>query len=384
MNRVPHAVWIDVVPAALSANARALKARVGGGKLAVVVKANAYGHGLSIAAPAFIAGGADWLVVDHASEASAVRALSGLHDIPLYVCGPTFDFQAPTLVDARARVVVYSAVQVAALAAASRAAGVVTPVHLKIETGTHRQGLSLPDALALATLVNDSVGVVLEGVATHFADIEDTTDLRFAHSQRDAWLAAHRALIAAGHRVPIVHAANSAATVLDASTHGTLVRTGIAAYGLWPSKETYAAYLERPSHDVKLVPALSWRARLAQVKDVPAGGYVGYGRTFRATRASRIAIVPVGYFDGYDRRLSNTAHVLVHGARAPVRGRVCMNMIMVDVTDIPHAHAGDIATLVGADGDEHIAIEQLAAWMGTIHYEAVSRLSPELPRVAWS
>ncbi len=192
----------------------------------------------------------------------------------------------------------------------------------------------------------------------------------------------------------MVHSANSAATLLDERTHGDLVRVGIAAYGLWPSKETQAAWLERrmsssdgnstlpPGENPQLAPVLSWRARLAQVKDVPAGGYVGYGRTFRATHASRIAIVPVGYHEGYDRRLSNIAHVLVDGVRCPVRGRVCMNMIMIDVTDVPQAVPGAVATLLGSDGEERVSAEQLAAWMGTIHYEVVSRIHPSVPRRA--
>jgi alanine racemase len=380
--------WLEVDARALAHNARTLKARLrekGSDKsrLGVVVKANAYGHGLAQCAPALVLGGADWLIVDHASEATEVRAVAGLADIPLYVCGPTFPHDAQRLVDARARVVVYDAEQVQAFAAASRAAGVLTPLHLKIETGTHRQGLELPDALALAARIEDTDGVFLEGIATHFADIEDTTDHRYADTQREALFSAKRVLVEAGHGVEIVHAANSAATLIDDSTHGDLVRAGIASYGLWPSKETFASWQERhvgrpvPT----LEPALSWRARLAQVKDVPAGAYVGYGRTYRTTRASRIAIVPVGYHEGYDRRLSNVAHVLVRGVRAPVRGRVCMNMIMVDVTDAPGARAGDTATLLGADGDERISAEQLASWMGSIHYEVVARLHPSQPRI---
>ena len=126
---------------------------------------------------------------------------------------------------------------------------------------------------------------------------------------------------------------------------------------------------------------MSWRARLTQVKDVPAGGYVGYGRTYRATHASRIAIIPVGYHEGYDRRLSNVGHVIVDGVRCPVRGRVCMNMIMVDVTDVDSARPGTVATLMGEMGDERVSAEQLASWMGTIHYEVTSRIHPVVPRL---
>ena len=227
----------------------------------------------------------------------------------------------------------------------------------------------------------------LEGLTTHFADIEDTTDHRFADRQLAQLLEAR---VATGGDDLLLHSANSAATLLDERTHGDLVRVGIAAYGLWPSKETQAAWLERrmsssstlpPGDSPVLTPVLSWRARLTQVKDVAAGGYVGYGRTFRATHATRIAIVPIGYHEGYDRRLSNVAHVVVDGVRCPVRGRVCMNMMMIDVTDAPAARPGAVATLLGDDGDERVSAEQLAAWMGTIHYEVTSRVHPAVPRL---
>lgn len=369
------ASWREVSASALLHNVGTLRALAGTAKLGVVVKADAYGHGLAPACAAFVEAGVDWLIVNFAHEAAAVRAVLA-RDVPLYVCGTVFPHDAPTLVEARARVVLYDPLVAAALSAASTARGVVTPVHLKIETGTNRQGLHVGDALALAMQVRALGGLTLEGLTTHFADIEDSTDHRFAHGQLAVLHEAKRALAAAGFAVPMVHSANSAATILDEGTRGDLVRVGIAAYGLWPSKETLAAFSERHGRaPPTLVPALSWRARLAQVKDVPAGAYVGYGRTFRTTRASRIAVVPVGYHEGYDRRLSNVGHVLVRGQRAPVRGRVCMNMLMVDVTDVPGAAAGDVATLLGVDGDERVSAEQLASWMGTIHYEVVSRIN---------
>jgi alanine racemase len=324
----------------------------------------------------------DWLIVNFAAEATAVRAL-GLSAVPLYVCGTWFPIDAEALVAARARAVVVDDAQLAALSAASASAGVTTPVHVKIETGTHRQGLAVDRAIALARRAATLPGLSLEGITTHFADIEDTTDHGFADRQLEGLLQARAAFEAAGLPAPLLHAANSAATILDARTHGQLVRVGIAAYGLWPSKETLTAFRERRAGTTppSLAPVLSWRARLAQVKDVPAGGYVGYGRTWRATRPSKIAVLPVGYHEGYDRRLSNSAHVLVRGVRAPVRGRVCMNMTMVDVTDVPDVAVGDVATLLGSDGDERVSAEQLAAWMGTIHYEVVARIHGGQPVV---
>jgi alanine racemase len=376
MDEEVHASWREMSAGAVEHNVRTLRSLCGTAKLGVVVKADAYGHGLEHAAPAFAAAGVDWLIVNFAREARAVRALKGCDAVPLYVCGTVFPHEARDVVHARARTVLYDVDVARALDAASAAQGVVTPVHVKIETGTHRQGLEIPDALALAKTVREQMKhLVVEGITTHFADIEDSTDHRFADAQWQGLVDARRAFAEAGFGQLVAHAANSAATILETKTHADLVRAGIAAYGLWPSKETLAAWRERQTGTAPtLLPVLSWRARLAQVKAVPAGAYVGYGRTYRTTRPSKIAIIPVGYHEGYDRRLSNTAHALVRGVRAPVRGRVCMNMSMIDVTDVPDVKAGDVATLLGADGDERVSAEQLAGWMGSIHYEVVARI----------
>lgn len=379
--------WCEVSTSALEANARAFKARVGEALLGVVVKADAYGHGLVLAARALLAGGADWLIVNALHEAEALRQ-AGV-DAPLHVVGNVPVFQAERAVRAGVRMVVYDPEVVQAVAAAARAAGAVVPLHVKVETGNHRQGLELPEALALGRMIARTDGVRLEGVATHYADIEDTTDHRFAMSQVGRFEEALAAFASEGMAAPIPSTANSAATILWPRTHGKLVRVGIAAYGLWPSTETYAAALALPEQREgrggflpELRPALSWRARITQVKTVPAGAWIGYGRTYRCTHATRIAIVPVGYHEGYDRRLSNLAHALVGGVRAPVRGRVCMNMAMIDVSDVPTVEVGQVVTLLGRDGEERVSAEDLARWCGTINYEIVSRIHPIVPRVA--
>ena len=397
--------WCEVDVAALRHNSQTLRRRLrGNAALGQVIKADAYGHGLAQVAPV-LADEADWLIINSAHEALALRAIVG--PTPrLYCCGPTLPFEAEAIVEASSDVVVVASAQIEALARAAQAAKKVVGLHIKVETGTHRQGVDVEETLALATLIGGLEGVVLRGLTTHYADIEDTTDHRFADRQTAGLERARAAVVDAGHPRPMIHAANSAAVLLDARTHHDLVRAGISTYGLWPSKETQAAWLEqrlrehksqppRPAGDVvqsaggndddevpTLIPVLRWRALLNQVKSVPAGGYVGYGRTYRATHPSRIAIVPVGYHEGYDRRLSNVGHVLVDGVRCPVRGRVCMNMMMVDVTDVPSATMGSVATLLGSDGDETISAEQLAGWMGTIHYEVTSRIHPSVPRIS--
>lgn len=382
--------WCEVSTAALTHNVAELRRRTQplGARLGVVVKADAYGHGLEIASRAFVAAGVDWLIVNSLDEAERVRA-AGL-DVPLYIVGPLAPFQADRIVATGARHVAYDKDLVDAVAAASRAAGTVTPLHLKVETGNHRQGLEPGDVVALAKVIAATEGVVLEGLSTHYADIEDTTDHRFALVQLQRFDDTVAAVRTAGIAVAITNSANSAATILWPKTHAGLVRVGLAAYGLWPSPQTYAAALALEAEDrqgrggylPELRPALTWKARLAQVKDVPAGGWIGYGRTYRASRASRIGIVPVGYHEGYDRRLSNLGHMLVDGVRAPVRGRVCMNMTMIDVGDVAQAKAGDVVTLLGREGDEAVTAEDLGRWMGTINYEVVSRIHGSVPRVA--
>ena len=219
----------------------------------------------------------------------------------------------------------------------------------------------------------------------HFADIEDTTDHRFARRQIEAFDEACERIRSSGPVAEpfIRHAACSAAAVLFASTHLELVRVGISQYGLWSSKETYVACLEQGKPTMPLEPALTWKTRIAQVKDVPEGADVGYGRTWRATRSSRIAVLPVGYHEGLDRRLSNTGHVLIHGKRAAIRGRVCMNMCMVDVTDVPGAEVGSDVVLIGGEGDERVSVEHHARWCGSIAYEIVARLHPAIKRVGF-
>jgi alanine racemase len=177
------------------------------------------------------------------------------------------------------------------------------------------------------------------------------------------------------------HMSCTASTILFPEPEFNLARVGIGLYGLWPSKETYLSSVLEKKEPPSLKPVLSWKARIAQIKKVPAGAFIGYGCTYRTTRPTVLAVIPVGYYDGYDRRLSNTAHVLVKGRRAPVRGRVAMDFFMADVTDIPGIKLEDEATLLGADGRERIAAEDLASLAGTIGYEVLARINPLIPRI---
>ena len=363
--------WCEIDASALHVNLRYLRRQLtSGALLGVVVKSNAYGHGMVLCAREFLRAGADWLVVNAVSEATNLRQ-SGIQ-APLYICSRVPPASAVQVVRCEARVVICDPLEALALAQAGRAAGRPVRVHIKLETGTHRQGISLTAALELARLVERLEGVVLEGLTTHYADSENAADSSFTRQQVAVFEEGCRAFAAQGIALPMVHSANSAATLRWPQVHGSLVRVGLAAYGLWPFAQTSAK---------GLVPALSWRVRVGQLKEVPTGGYIGYGRTFQASRPMRIGILPVGYYEGFDRRLSNLAYVLVNGRRALVRGRICMDMALVDVSDIPGVETGTVATLLGRDGTEEITADQWAGWMGSINYEAVARIHPDQPRL---
>ncbi len=388
--------WIELDRAALHHNIQVLRQGAAhGGQaplLCVMVKGNGYGHGLIAATRCFLEAGVEWLGVHDIFELQDLRA-AGI-EAPVYIVGHLSPQQVPFAVALGARFVLYDGEVLAAASAAARQQSVTARVHIKVETGNNRQGLRHDAALAMARAVAADPHLELEGFATHFADIEDTTNHRFAHEQLDRFTACVDAvrqelsLPPAGHPDDklLAHASNTAALLLWPEVCGRLVRCGIGAYGLWPSKETYLSVCQLGRNPVELRPALTWKTVIAQVRDVPVGEYVGYGRTFRAVRPTRIAILPIGYYDGYDRGLSNVAKVLIAGQRAPVIGRIAMNMTAVDVTDSPVARAGSEVVLLGgqtgADGSDgdRISAEEMAGWLGTIHYEVTTRIAERIER----
>ncbi len=372
--------WVEIDAGALRNNIAEFKRRLGAGpRFGAVVKSNAYGHGMIEVARVAASASADWLCVNNVDEGVALRK-AGL-ELPILVMGYVPLDGLGEVVEHALQPIVYNLETLERLEAIASSRGATVGVHIKIETGTHRQGVLERDVPAFVARLQAARSLKLAGVTTHFANIEDTTSHVFAESQIAAFSRVADA-IAAQHPVPVLrHNACSAAVLLFNRTHLDLVRVGISLYGLWPSKETYVSCLERGKPSLDLKPVLTWKTRIAQVKQVPEGEYVGYGCAWRATRTTKIAVLPVGYYEGYDRELSGLAHVLVRGKRAPLRGRVCMNMCMVDVTDIPGVGLEDEVTLLGRQGDERITAEQLAGWRGTIAYEIVARIHPSLPRV---
>jgi len=372
--------WIEISSAAIAHNVALFRGLLSPGTaLLAVVKANAYGHGLDHVVRACRSAGVGWFGVHSADEVVGLRrsAFSG----PVLIMGYLTPGQVEAVVDPEVHVLLSSESVLEALAAHGRRLGVSLPVHIKVDTGTHRQGVPPEDAAAFAERVR-AAGLRVAGLATHFANIEDTTDHSYAQGQLQSFRTALAAVRAAVGPVPHVHTACSAAALLFREADFTMARVGISLYGHWPSKETYLSWLLAHGCDsVKLEPALAWRARVGQVKSVGEGSPIGYGLTYRPTRRSRIAVLPVGYSDGYPRALSNRARVVIRGRPAPVIGRVAMNITLVDVTDIPDVAESDVVTLIGTDGNERVTVEELAELAGTINYELLARLSPLTARV---
>ncbi|HUV29594.1 MAG TPA: alanine racemase [Acidobacteriota bacterium] len=372
--------WIELSRSALYRNLDSLTRLAGGRQMAVSVKANAYGHGLpdivSLLEPRR---DVEYLTVHSLEEAIASRDAGWSRKIMVLGLVPTDSLEA--VLQYRLEPVVFTRESLTGLGRLAAKAGTRIPTHVKLETGTNRQGILETELPAFAAIYKKypSLGGP-QGASTHFANIEDTTSHEYAEYQLKNFHRLVAAMTRLGIKPKLRHTAASAALILFDKTRLDLVRPGIAVYGHWPSKETYLTYRLQGGTDDIFAPVLSWKTRITQLKRLAVDSFVGYGCTYRTSAPARLAVLPVGYWDGYDRFLSNRSHVLIRGRRSPVRGRVCMNITMADVTDNKGAALGDVATLIGRDGREQVTAEQLGEWAQTINYEILARLSSAVVR----
>jgi len=370
--------WVEVSKAALIANAKVFKRRVKDGvAVMAVVKSDAYGHGLVEVAKT-VQPHLDWFGVDNVDEGLMLKK-AGIKK-PILILGFTPSWRMAEAVKAGLRMTVSTVEQARAAKAAAAKARKTGRLHVKVETGTTRQGADLRELPEVARVIRSSKQLVLEGVSTHYANIEDATDHDYAAGQLEAYQNALRILEAHGIVPEIRHTACTAAAILYPDTYFNLVRLGIGLYGIWPSLETRVE-AEARGLEIELTPALAWKTRIAQVKSVKRGTPVSYGLTERMARDGKVAVLGIGYWDGYDRGLSSVGEVLVSGRKAKVIGRVCMNMCMIDVSDIPNVKAEDEVILLGASGKLAVTAEEIAAKLETIPYEVVTRINPLLPRI---
>lgn len=364
-----HPVWAEIDLSAIRHNIGVLRSIAAGAEVMGVVKGYAYGHGNPECAAAMLGGGATRLGVARVAEALHLRE-AGI-EAPIHVFTEPPPHAAETLVANDLVAAVYTEPFASALSDAAVAAGRKVPVHVKLDTGMHRVGLlsdDIPGAIERLALLP---GLEIEGVWSHLA-VADVPDHPFTRKQLDLFAELVARIEGAGIEVRYRHIANSAATMSVPESHYDLVRCGIASFGLWPSPALA---------DMKdLRPALSLRARVNMTKRLQAGEALSYGLRYEVEREGRVVTVPAGYADGYDRRLSGRADVLVRGKRYKVSGTVCMDQFMVDVGEDP-VEVGDIVTLIGADGDQRIGAEELAEHIGTINYEVTTRIPSRVPRI---
>jgi len=385
--------WVEIRTRSLEENYRYLTGIAPAGvELLAIVKANAYGHSLALCAPAAVRAGARWLGVTSVEEGVEARALCA--DARVLVIGGVFPGQGAQLLRHRLTAVAWEPWQLDELEMAARAAGARTasvPVHLEIDTGMSRQGVGL-DGLA-ETLVRFRAGspLLLEGVMTHLfaADEADGAVTREQLVRMDKAL---KRIEAAGLNADWMNVGNSAALVggglgriVDlADRHGmrTMLRPGLALYGLIPEFEPGFDSAALDEARVRLQPVLSWKTRVVGVRSVPAGAVVGYNGTFVATEPMRLALVAAGYGDGLDRRLGNHFSLLVRGQRAPIAGRISMDQAVLDVTEIDGVEAGDEVVILGAQSAETNTAFDHAETCGTIPWEVFTRIGARVRRVA--
>lgn len=362
-------VYAEVNLSAICHNINSIKALLNKPtRLCIVVKADGYGHGAIAVARQAVQAGAEYLGVAVLEEARQLRQ-AGFTE-PVLILGYTPEEQAGQVVAHQLTQTIYTAAQAQALSAAAQAQQRTVKVHLKIDTGMGRLGIEPAEAGELAKVISALPQVELEGLYTHFAKA-DSLDSDYTQQQFTNFSTARQAVREQGLNIPIIHCANSAATLNFQKMHLDMVRTGIITYGLYPSAE-----ISHPGFHLR--PALKLKARIAYIKQLPAGAFISYGCTYQTTRPTRIATLPLGYADGFSRRLSGKASVSICGRRAPVVGTICMDQCLIDITDIPQA---DTQSEVLLFGGEELPVEEVAAALGTINYEVVCMVGKRVPRV---
>lgn len=371
-------ICAEIDLSAISDNMNSMRGNLAPGtEMIAVIKTDGYGHGAVPIARSIEP--VPWLwgyAVATFEEAKELRD-AGIRK-PVLLLGYVFPSCYGDLAELDLRAACFRGDMLEELADAGRKSGRPVFVHVAVDTGMSRIGVS-PDQAGLDFVrrilkYTEEGSICLEGIFTHFARA-DEKDLTSAYTQLQRFTSfTDRIERELGYRIPLRHASNSAGIICMPEANLNLVRAGITLYGLWPSEDV-------PRDPVPLRPSLSLHSHIVYVKKVPVGTPVSYGGTYVTPGEEVLATVPVGYGDGYPRSLSNRGSVLIRGKRAPIRGRVCMDQMMVDVSEIPGVKEGDLVTLIGRDGDDRITMEELGALSGRFNYELACDLSPRVPRV---
>jgi alanine racemase len=367
--------WVEISRSALNKNIKTFKQIAGSKvKLMTVIKSNAYGHGLVEVGQICDRNKAvDFLGVAGLEEALILRNSKIVKPI-LILSYYSLDQKLKQAIKQNISLVVYDLKQVKYLDRLAKKENLKVKVHLKVDTGTSRLGVSSAQALEFIIKICRFKNIYLEGLFTHYASAEKPNE-SFTRQQTQKFYQLIEVLEKGGILIPFKHAACSAAS-FDPDCKFDMIRPGISLYGLWSLEDGY--YLKSK---YQLKPVLSWKTKIIQIKEVKSGITIGYGQTYKVKEPSKIAVLPVGYWEGFDRHLSNRGEVLIHGRRCPVRGRICMNLIMVDVTKIKKVKVNDEVVLIGRQLSAYISADELSQKIGTINYEVVTRINPLLLRI---
>ena len=367
MYHIDRGAWAEINLDAVAHNVQIAKSNLDPQtKLCAVVKADAYGHGAVAVAREAEKNGADFLAVALLQEGLELRE-AGIR-LPILVLGSLQPGAANVVVQFDISHAVFDEERLYALNEAAVKLHKKAKIHIAIDTGMHRIGVHVREAGEFAAKAAALPGIEIEGVFSHFATA-DADDKAYAAHQFERFQEALALIKAQGIEVPLAHIANSAALTELREYQMDMVRQGITLYGLHP------AHMGDCYKDFE--PVMTVKSTVSFVKTLPAGATIGYGRTYTLSRPSVIATVPVGYADGVNRRLSNVGYMLVNGGKAPIVGRVCMDQVMLDVTDLPPVNVGDEVTVFGG---RQLPMELVAEWAGTICYELVCGVSPRMPR----
>lgn len=371
---------VEISSSAFLHNVNLFKRLAGNSRFMAVIKSNAYGHGF-LETARILSGDVDFFGVNALSEARLLRTVD--ESTPVLIMGAVdFDTESFREEIERNEQNIHFVISTIDSLERLQQSWPGAPFHVKVDTGMSRLGLHGEKFQEMLDFLNKHHEYNWTGLMTHFSNVEDVTHQTYANQQLESFRdAMDRARSVTGERNVLYHAAASAAAMILPESRLDMIRVGISLYGLWPSNASRVSLLHLSGELPVLMPVMRWITKVVHLNRVKSGHYVGYGCTYRTHVDTTIAVLPVGYFEGYDRGLSNHGYVLIQGKRAMVLGRVCMNMIMVDVSHIENIRVGDEATLLGGDGDEFFGADDMAGLLDTINYEVVTRIERGIPRV---
>ncbi len=366
-----RSVWVEVNLDAVRKNVKTIRSLLESDKLLMgIVKANAYGHGAVEVSRAAIESGVDRLGVAFIEEAVELREAD--IKIPIQILSETPKDAIDLVLRHDLIPTIYTRETAFQLSETAKSFNKKVKVHVKVDTGMNRLGLFPEEVLNFLSYLSSLENIEVEGIFTHFA-LADSPASSYTEEQFKKFKKLILELEKEGFKIPLKHAANSAATVLFKETHLDMVRIGLALYGLHPSSATKSC--------LSLKPVLEWKARVSYLKTVEAGEGISYGHTHRLPHKTLIATLPLGYADGYSRLLSNKSKVLVNREQVPVVGSICMDHLMIDVGENSDVGIGTEVVLIGRQGNDEISVDKIAGILGTINYEVVCMINKRVPRV---